>query len=88
MPNGLLQGNWGDVLNDVRGGSLDQLQKAVERLVIGLTTPLSCSEQIQINWTGATGPAIQVTASSDATPQAIGAQIGQNGPTAILGVGQ
>jgi hypothetical protein len=88
MPNGILQGNWGDVLNDVRGGSLDQLQQAVERLVIGLTTPLSCSQQIQINWTGAAGPAVQVTASANATPQAIGVQINQGGPNAILGVGQ
>ena len=88
MPNGLLQGNFGDILNTCRSGAtLDQLAQAIERIVVLLSNPLTCNQQIQIVWNGAAGPAIDVTAASNATPQAIGIQIGQSGPQTILGIG-
>ncbi len=88
MANGLLQGDWGDVLADVKvSATTEMLSKALERLVIALTNPLNISQQIQITWKGAAGAAISITAADNATPQAIGIQIGQGGPTAIMGIG-
>jgi hypothetical protein len=88
MPNGILQGSWGDVLNDCRSGANPaQLAQALERLVIALTNPLNVTQQIQIVSNGATGPVIQVTVGTNTPPQAIGAQVGQGGPRVVLGVG-
>ncbi len=87
MANGLLQGDYGNLLNDVRNGTLAELQQAFVQLVMALTTPPVWTEQVQPQWQGAAGPAIWITAAANATPEAIGVQVGQGGPQAILGVG-
>jgi hypothetical protein len=88
VPNGLLQGDWGDVLNDVRtGASVATVAQALERLVVALTNPLNITQQIQVVSTGATGPVILLTVGTGTPPQAIGLQVGQGGPQVILGVG-
>jgi len=89
MPNGILQGSFGDILNKVRmGGTTQDALEAIERIVLLLSNPLVLNQQLQITWNGAAGPAILITAANNATPQAVGIQIGQGGQIAILGVGQ
>jgi hypothetical protein len=85
MPNGLLQGDWGDVLNSLQFAKTPEAL-AIQRLVTALTNPLNCTQQIQIVSNSATGPVIDMTVGSNTPPQAIGLQVGQGGPRVVLGV--